>query len=83
MNVCALIFIVLELRGFVDDVTSFVELSEKLDSISQENILAERWVKNLIQPVFLMLITVEREGELPLHLCAYKNCSKISFLQDI
>ena len=76
MDVCALRFIVLELlRGFDDDVTSFDELSEKLDCISQENILAERWVKNLIQLIFLMtlLITVERERELPLHLYACKN----------
>ena len=49
INVCALRFIVLELlRGFVDDVASFKELQEKLDSISQENILAEHWLKNLI-----------------------------------
>ena len=86
MDVCALRFIVLELlRGFVDDVTSFDELSEKLDCISQENILAERWVKNLIQLIFLMtlFITVEREGELPLHLYACKKCSHISLLQGI
>ena len=86
MDVCALRFIVLELlRGFVNDVTSFDELSEKLDCISQENILAERWVKNLIQLIFLMtlFITVEREGELPLHLYACKKCSHISLLQGI
>ena len=42
-NVRALGVLVLELlRGFVDNVTSFDELQEKLDSISQENILAER-----------------------------------------
>ena len=76
-NVRALGVLVLELlRGFVDNVTSFDELQEKLDSISQENILAEHWVKNLIRPVFLMMLFIraEREGEFLLHLYA---CTKM------
>ena len=76
-NVRALAVLVLELlRSFVDDVTSFDELQEKLDSISQENILAEHWVKNLIRPVFLMMLFIraEREEEFPLHLYA---CTKM------
>ena len=76
INDCALIFIVLELmRGFADDLTSFDELQEKLDSICQENILAEHWVKNLIRSVFLMMLFIrtEREGEFTL------KCSHISF----
>ena len=83
-NVRALGVLVLELLGgFVDDVTSFDELQEKLDSISQENILAEHWVKNLIRPVFLVMlfIRVEREGESLIHLV--QKCSHISLLQDI
>ena len=42
MNIHALRFILSKLlRGFRDDVISFGKLQEKLDSISQENILAE------------------------------------------
>ena len=77
MNVHALRFIVLErLRLFVDDVTSFDELQEKLDSISQENIFADDLVKNLIRPVFLMMLFIcaEREGKSTLHLHA---CQKM------
>ena len=82
INVRALRFIVLELlRGFVDDVTSFGELQEKLDKISQEKILAEHWVRNLIRPVFLMMffIHAERGGELPLHLYACQNMIQYFF----
>ena len=76
MTVCALRFVVLELlRDFVDNVTSFDKLQEKLDSTSQENILAEHWVKNLIRPVFLVMLFIraERQGEFPLHLYACKK----------
>ena len=42
INVPALRFTVLELlKGFADNVTSFEVYQEKLESISQENILAE------------------------------------------
>ena len=74
MNVHVLRFMVLELlRGFVDDVTSIAELQEKLDSISQENILAEHWVKNLIRPVFLMNSCRKRRRISLRPLCLSKN----------
>ena len=42
INVRALRFTVLELlKGFADNVTSFEDYQEKLESISQENILAK------------------------------------------
>ena len=84
MNVHVLRFMVLELlRGFVDDVTSIAELQEKLDSISQENILAEHWVKNLIRPVFLMNSCRKRRRISLRPLCLSKKCSHISLLRDI
>ena len=61
INVRALRFAMLDLiRGFADDVTSFDVLQEKLDGISQMNILTEHWVKNLSRPVFLLFIRAEQ-----------------------
>ena len=57
------------------NVTVVGEFQGKLVSVSQENILPEYWVENLIRPVLLMMLfkRAERKGEFPLHFHAYKN----------
>ena len=87
MNDCALklLFFVHYSVGTVKvllmiDITFFGEFQGKLVSISQENILPQHWVENLIRPVLLMMRfkRAERKGEFPLHFHACKKCSHVS-----
>lgn len=87
MNVLVLRFKVLELlRDFVDNRTFFGKNQEKLESIFQENILAEHWVKDLILLVFLMRLFVRADRDrriqnFPYNFILAKKCSYISHLK--
>ena len=76
MNVRALRHVTLQLlKGYIDDkITSYSEFHTFLEDISSRNVLAEHWVKNLIQPVLLMILYIraERIGEFSLHLYVKK-----------
>ena len=76
INVRALCLAIIELLcGFTDSIKDYNEFDLLLKRISEESILSEHWVKNLVQTVLLMLlyIRVEREGEFSLHLYACKK----------
>ena len=74
MNVRALRFTVLELlKCFVDNVTSFGELQEKLESKSQENILAEHSVNLTSVPDDVVYSCRERRKISLTHLSLSKN----------
>ena len=76
MNIRALRFVVLELlRGLVEDMCEYHNLLDFLKRISAKSRLADNCVKNLINPVLLILFYVkaEREGEFPIHLHACKE----------
>ena len=77
MNVRALRHVTLELlKGYIDDkITSYSEFHTFLGDISSRNVLAEHWVKNLIQPVLLMMLYIRagRIGEFSLHLYVCKK----------
>ena len=76
MNIRALRFVVLELlQGLVEDMCEYRNLLDFLERISAKSRLADNWVKNLINPVLLILLYVkaEREGEFPIHLHACKE----------
>ena len=73
MNVRALRLVVTELlHGFVDNIKDYNAFDLFLKRISEESILSKHWMKNLVQPVLLMLLYIraEREGEFTLHLNA-------------
>ena len=77
MNVKALRVVVIELlRTLIGDNTTQDEMTVILQDLSTKSQLAENWVENLINPVFLMMIYVqaECEGDFSLHLYA---CMKI------
>ena len=76
MNVRALRLVVTELlRRFIDDIKDYNKFDLFLKRISEKGILSEHWVKNLVQPVLLMMLYIrgEREGEFSLHLYACKK----------
>ena len=65
MNLRAFRFIVIELlRGHVERMSSYDELELWFSQLCKKSVLAEHWFKNLIKPLFLMLLYVraEREG---------------------
>ena len=69
----ALRFAVIELlREYIDfkNITSYSELSKMLDELSSKSFLAEKWIENLIKPVFIMMmyLKAEREEDFGLHL---------------
>ena len=76
MNVRALRIVAFELlRDLVDENMTEEDLVKALDDLSEKSMLAEHWIKNLIDPVFLMMkyLRAEREGEFGLHLyCCQK-----------
>ena len=76
MNVRALRIVAFELlRDLVDENMTQEDLVKALDDLSEKSMLAEHWIKNLIDPVFLMMkyLRAEREGEFGLHLyCCQK-----------
>ena len=62
MNIRALHFAVMELvKGFIDDVYSYEDLEKKKEHLTQKGMIAEHWINNLIQPVFLMMLFVRAE----------------------
>ena len=76
INVRALRLVVIELlRGFIDDIKDYNKFDLFPKRISKEGILSVHWVKNLVQPVLLMMLYIrgEREGEFSLHLHACKK----------
>ena len=65
MNLRALRFVVIELlRGHVERMSSYDELELWFSQLCKKRVFAEHWFKNLIKPLFLMLLYVraEREG---------------------
>ena len=57
MNVRALRLVLIELLcGFIDDIKGYNKFDLFLKRISEKGVLSEHWVKNLVQPVLLMLL---------------------------
>ena len=76
MNVRVLrLAVIVLLRAFIDNIKDYNEFDLFLKRISEENVLSEHWIENLVQPVLLMLLYMraERKGELSLHLLACKT----------
>ena len=76
MNVRAFRLVIIEvLREFIGEIKDYNEFYLFLKRISEENVLSEHWVKNLVQPILLMLLCkrAEMEGEFSLHLNAFKK----------
>ena len=76
MNVRVLrLAVIVLLRAFIDNIKDYNEFDLFLKRISEENVLSEHWIENLVQPVLLMLLCMraERKGELSLHLLACKT----------
>ena len=70
MNILALRFVVIELlRGHMDTMFKYDDLTKFLDDVSAKSHLAEHWVCNLIKSVLVIMLYVraEREGEFALH----------------
>ena len=63
------------LCGFINDIKDYNEFDLFLKRISEESVFSEHWVKNLVQPVLLMLLYIrgESEEEFSLHLYACKK----------
>ena len=76
MNVRVLrLAVIVLLRAFIDNIKDYNEFDLFLKRISEENVLSEHWIENLVQPVLLILLYMraERKGELSLHLLACKT----------
>ena len=67
--------VIVLLRAFIDNIKDYNEFDLFLKRMSEENVLSEHWIENLVQPVLLMLLYIraERKGELSLHLLACKT----------
>ena len=73
MNVRVLRFAILELlRNHVEEMDSFKDFDNFLESCSSKSVLSKHWVVNFIRPVMLLLIYIraEREEDFALHLYA-------------
>ena len=76
MNVRVLrLAVIVLVRAFIDNIKDYNEFDLFLKRMSEENVLSEHWIENLVQPVLLMLLYIraERKGELSLHLLACKT----------
>ena len=76
MNVRALRIVVLELlRTLIEKDTTREDMISTFQTLSDTSQLAKHWIKNLIYPVFLMMmyIRAKREGEFGLHLYCCKK----------
>ena len=76
INVRALNLVVIQIfRESIDDMKDYNKFDPFLERIFKESVLAEHWVKNLVQPVLLMLLYIraEKEEEFSLHLYAGKK----------
>ena len=76
MNVRVLrLAVIVLLRAFIDNIKDYNEFDLFLKRMSEENVLSEHWIENLVEPVLLMLLYIraERKGELSLHLLACKT----------
>ena len=69
-NLSALRMVVEELlRGSIDDMIKFDDLTAFLQKLREQSPTSKLWVDNLIRPVFYMLfVRAEREGDWPIHL---------------
>ena len=73
MNVRALRFAMLELlRNHVEEMESFEDFDNFLESCSSKSVLSKHWVVNFKRPVMFILIyiCVKPEGDFALHLYA-------------
>ena len=76
MNVRDLRIVAFELlRNFADEHTTQTDMTESLKDLAGKSMLAEHWIKNLIDPVFLIMkyIRAERECEFGSHLYCYQK----------
>ena len=80
-NLSALRMVVEELlRGSIDDMIKFDDLTAFLQKLREQSPTSKLWVDNLIRPVFYTLfVRAEREGDWPIHL--YVVSIMITFLQ--
>ena len=68
VNARALPLVVIELlRGFIDDIKDYNEFDLFLRRMSEESVLSEHWMKNLVQPVLLRLLYIRAESEGVIH----------------
>ena len=57
MNVRVLrLAVIVLLRAFIDNIKDYNEFDPFLKRMSEENVLSEHWIENLVQPVLLMLL---------------------------
>ena len=57
MNVRVLrLAVIVLLRAFIDNIKDYNEFDLFLKRMSEENVLSEHWIENLVQPVLLMLL---------------------------
>ena len=76
VNARAFPLVVIELlRGFIGDIKDYNEFDLFLRRISEESVLSEHWVKNLVQPVLLRLLYIRAEREQVIH-CFYMAVKK-------
>ena len=76
MNIRALRIVVVELlRTLIDKDATREDMISTFQTLTDTSQLAKHWIKNLIYPVFLMMmyIRAEREGEFGLHLYCCKK----------
>ena len=83
MNVRALRIVIVELlRTLIDKDTTREDMTSTFQTLSDTSQLAKHWIKNLIYPVFLMMmyIRAEREAEFGLHLYCCKKMIPYFFI---
>ena len=59
MNIRGLRLVIIELlRGLIDEVKDYNEFDLILKRISEESVLSEYWVKNLVQAILLIVLYI-------------------------
>ena len=57
MNIRGLRLVIIELlRGLIDEIKDYNEFDLILKRISEESVLSEYWVKNLVQAILLIVL---------------------------
>ena len=59
MNIRGLRLVIIELlRGLIDEIKDYNEFDLILKRISEESVLSEYWVKNLVQAILLIVLYI-------------------------
>ena len=59
MNIRGLRLVIIELlRGLIDEIKDYNEFDLILKRISEESVLSEYWVKNLVQAMLLIVLYI-------------------------